>query len=244
MTDVEMKEAEIVGDELCYVISLRLPDSKYFDNISQTWYISKNDYLPRKWILNSSFNGKKEIRTITIENLEVNPDLPDSLFTLSTFPEGYEIERPEDRAKKEKPELLGTGTQAPDWTLKSGDGEEVSLTDYRGQIMILDFWGTWCPPCLEAMPELQRIHDKYEEITVIGASTNEPSNAEPVTFARNRDISYPIVLNGEKIIDDYNVRAFPTFYIIGKDGSILYHSAGYGDGTGKKIENVLDDILK
>ncbi|MBN2730839.1 MAG: redoxin domain-containing protein [Balneolaceae bacterium] len=245
LTDFKMKKTEKIGGEPCYVFTLYFPDNEYLTDISTTWYISKNDYLPRKYVKRAKFNGKKDIRTIQFKDLIVNPNLPDSLFTLSTFPEGYEIERPEDRAKKKEaePGLLELGTQAPDWTLKKADSTEVSLSDYLGQIIILDFWGTWCLPCLEAMPELQRIHEKYETVTVLGASTNEPANADPARFARNRDITYPILLNGEKIIHKYNVRSFPTFYIIDKDGKIIYRSEGYGDGTGKKIEEVLGNYI-
>lgn len=243
LSDYKIEDTEQVDGEPCYVLTLYFPDSEYFTDISDTWYISKKDYLPRKHIHRYSYNGKKKGTTLQFENLKANPDLPDSLFTLSTLPEGYEIERPEDRAKKKKPELLDAGTPAPGWTLKNGEGGDVSLRDYRGQIVILDFWGTWCLPCLEAMPELQRIHEKYEGITVLGVSTKEPVNAEPVKFARNRDITYPILLNGEKIIHNYHVRTFPTFYIIGKDGTILDHSEGYGDGTGELIEEVLDGYI-
>lgn len=243
MSDFKMQESKMIGGEPCYVFTLYFSDNEYLTDISTTWYISKNNYLPRKYVKQAKFNGKKDIRTIQFKDLIVNPKLPDSLFVLSPFPEGYEIEWPEDRAKEKKPKLLKPGIEAPDWMLKTTDSTKVSLSDYRGQIVIIDFWGTWCLPCLEAMPELQRIHEKYNEVTVLGVSTNEPANAEPEKFARNRNINYPILLDGEKIIHKYNVQSYPTFYIIDKDGKIIYRSEGYGGGTGKKIEEVLGNYI-
>lgn len=59
--------------------------------------------------------------------------------------------------------LLGEGKIAPEWTLKAPDGNSHSLNDYHGKILILDFWATWCGPCRQQMPKLQKVHEKYSK---------------------------------------------------------------------------------
>ena len=135
--------------------------------------------------------------------------------------------------------LLKIGTLAPDWTLVSNKGTNIQLTQLKGKVILLDFWGTWCVPCIKAMPEIQAIHDyfKNKQVEIIGVSVERDAKADPVGFVKKKGFTYPIVLNGASITEGYKVQIFPSLYIIDKQGKIIHaeHSGGR--------ENFKDDII-
>src|SRR5947199_8917493 len=79
---------------------------------------------------------------------------------------------------KEKTRLLAVGATAPDWELSDADGKLQTLAQYRGKIVVLDFWATWCGPCAEVMPQMQKLHEKYKDrgVTVFGVSSWEKND--------------------------------------------------------------------
>lgn len=135
--------------------------------------------------------------------------------------------------------LLEKGTKAPDWTLPSGNGKHISLKELKGKIVLLDFWGTWCVPCLKAMPEIQMIHDEFKDkqVEIIGVSVETDAKADPAGYVKRKGYTYTIVLDGHKITKDYKVVQFPTIYIIDKKGKIIY-----AEHSGNR-ENFREDII-
>ncbi len=142
---------------------------------------------------------------------------------------------------------LTDGKIAPEWTLKDPDGNSHSLTDYRGKIVLLDFWATWCGPCRQEMPKLQKVHEEYsaENVAVIGISTRE--KGDPEKFMSKNNYTYQLLLNGEKITEKYNVSGLPTLYIINQDGEIIYSKVGIKVGRKvngyQKIVNTIEKAL-
>ena len=131
---------------------------------------------------------------------------------------------------------------APDWELPGPDGEMQKLSDYRGQVVLMDFWATWCGPCIRAMPSLQGLHEKYADrgLAVIGVNCFERANGpDPIEFKKSRGLSYGLVLKGDDVARQYNVSGIPAFYIIGVDGRIIYSSTGYLDGKEREFEQVI-----
>lgn len=116
------------------------------------------------------------------------------------------------------------GFSAPDFTLPDLDSQEISLSDYRGSPVILNFWASWCPPCKAEMPAFQKAFQEYAgsdlQIIAINA-TNQDSIAAVLSFTEEHGITIPILLDQTGFVSkEYLVHSLPTTYFIGKDGTI------------------------
>jgi thiol-disulfide isomerase/thioredoxin len=123
-------------------------------------------------------------------------------------------------------------TLAPSWQLSDVDGKPVKLSDFKGKVVILDFWATWCPPCRMEIPGFVAIQKKYADkgFTVIGVSVDEegPSAVKPVVI--ELEVNYPIVVADAKIVSDYGgIEVIPTTFIIDRQGDISSVHEGFTD---------------
>jgi peroxiredoxin len=116
-----------------------------------------------------------------------------------------------------------TGFLAPDFTLVSTDGEQVSLSSLRGRPVVINFWATWCPPCRAEMPDLERLwlQDNPEGLVVLGVNQGEREDIV-VRYARDEvGTTFPLLLDTRLEVGAlYGVRAFPTTYFVDSDGRI------------------------
>lgn len=129
-------------------------------------------------------------------------------------------------------EFLATdeGKPAPAFALKTLDGRGVSLADYRGKVVLLDFWGTFCMPCVKALPELQALHAKYagDGFAVIGMTVDERlAMVKKATAAAK--VTYPIVQATAAEWAAYKVNALPSMVLVGRDGKIVKRYGGEAD---------------
>lgn len=126
-------------------------------------------------------------------------------------------------------QLQGDENKAPDFTLPDIAGENVSLSDYKGKVVIVDFWATWCPPCRRGIPDLISLQNKYKEkVAVIGISLDrENTKAGVPNFVNKMGINYPVVYFNDKVIIDFGgVSAIPTSFIIDQKGNIVKKMVG------------------
>ncbi len=128
--------------------------------------------------------------------------------------------------------------QAPEWELKDVAGKTVKSSDFKGKVVMLNFWGTWCPPCVAEIPDLIALQKQFADrgFTVIGAAY-EP-NPEAVTeFVKEHGINYPVVLADKETLAAFrNVEAFPTSIFIDRDGVVTTTTVGLMEpGTFEKI---------
>lgn len=125
-------------------------------------------------------------------------------------------------ATKEQKGLLQVGEQAPDFTLMDLNGEEHQLSDYKGQGVFVNFWGTWCKPCEKEFPLMEKQYQVYKDQGVQILAVNiAQSDYEVRQFAEQRDLTFPIVIDKTKsVMEAYNIRPLPTTLLVNAEGKI------------------------
>ena len=133
---------------------------------------------------------------------------------------------------------------ARDFTLKTLEGEEVTLTSLRGKVVLLDFWATWCSPCREAVPHLVALHKRYREkgLVLIGMSADKGEEAAVRRFVKAMDIPYMIIIAPDDLIRGYGVTALPTTVFIDRQGRIRERIIGFNSGIGKQLAERAEEL--
>jgi thiol-disulfide isomerase/thioredoxin len=151
--------------------------------------------------------------------------VPDSLFVFKPPSSAHEAPAPPFEAIKGSSIV---GTAAPDFTLSDANGRPVNLHDLRGNVVVVDFWATWCPPCRAEMPVLQQMHSELagKGLVVLGLDVGE--DAETVTaFAKQQSYSFPLLLGAEPSVSArYFVEAYPTTFVVDRRGRISFRDLG------------------
>jgi thiol-disulfide isomerase/thioredoxin len=150
-----------------------------------------------------------------------------------------------DANPEEKPLLLSAGDTAPDWMLADFQGREHKLSDLRGRVVLLDFWATWCGPCKQAMPELQKLHERLEArgLTVVGINQHENEKGDPAGYFQKMKYTYLGLVKGEKAAEAYGVNCIPHLFLIDSEGKLVEQHVGFGDELGKKLAEEIEKLL-
>ena len=121
------------------------------------------------------------------------------------------------------------GDKAPDFSLKSVDGKTIKLSDYKGKVVIVDFWATWCGPCRRGIPDLVSLQKEFKnDLVIIGISLDAEKTIKDVPgFVKSYSINYPIVYGDEKVVMAYGgIQSIPTAFIIDKKGNVVDRHIG------------------
>jgi peroxiredoxin len=124
------------------------------------------------------------------------------------------------------------GNQAPDFLLRDLDGRQVKLSSFKGTMVILDFWATWCPPCVREIPHFVELYEKYGNrgLVILGVSTDRKGVSVVNSFVRRHKVNYPILMADVKVKEAYGgIRSIPTTFVIDKTGKIQRRYVGYRD---------------
>ncbi|MDX1676433.1 TlpA disulfide reductase family protein [Arsukibacterium sp.] len=135
---------------------------------------------------------------------------------------------------------------APDFTLKALTGVNLRLAEQRGDIIVLNFWASWCGPCLQEMPALDKLASKYQPlgVQIWGVNVEADSTAAQKYLSKTR-VEFPILFDTENSVSErYQVQAMPTTVIINKDGNVHSVHRGYKPGYEQKYENDIKTLLR
>lgn len=131
---------------------------------------------------------------------------------------------------------------APDFTLKDVDGKLHKLSDYRGKVVMLNFWATWCPPCRFELPSMQRAYEKLKNEGVEFLAINLGEDADTIfTFTADYPVTFPLLMDIDSSVSNkYPVVGLPTSYFVGPNGHLIYRAIGSREWDEKEM---LDKIL-
>jgi len=135
---------------------------------------------------------------------------------------------------------------APDFVSENLRGGNTGLADYKGKIVLLNFWATWCMPCRAEMPSMEILWQKYKEqgLVIAAVSVDEGSRGRIETFSKLLDLSFPILLDPESEVSDlYKVSNMPTSFLIDRNGKIISRIVGTEEWTSPEAIQLVEDIL-
>ena len=140
----------------------------------------------------------------------------------------------------------GPAPAAPDFALPARDGGEVRLSELKGQVVMINFWATWCGPCRQEMPLLQQIHAKYEPLgfTMLGVNV-EPDSVAAQNWLKEMPVSFPIVFDRKsEVSSSFGVEAMPSSVLIDREGRVRHVHRGYKPGDEAVYADLVRGLVK
>jgi thiol-disulfide isomerase/thioredoxin/outer membrane lipoprotein-sorting protein len=216
----------------CYVLSIVLGVGSNKDNTR--YWIDRERYL----VLRESTDQTSRISTdsvmrsqrlVNFMSAAINEPAPDSAFSYTPPKGAIEIDRlePEALARKRNAPVNWIGQAAPDFTLTDLNGKTVSLQSLRGKAVLLNFWATWCGPCVAEMPHLEKLHREYENKGVIILGVDDEGAEVAQDYLKLHGYTFNTLIDGEKRVSRlYRINAIPQSFFITKDGKIAAYDIG------------------
>ena len=128
------------------------------------------------------------------------------------------------------------------WNISDETGVRIDPSTFQDEVVFLNFWATWCPPCIAELPEIQKIYDAYgDRVKFVLITSQSPGEVKP--FLSDRGYSLPIYYGGQKLPEKLQVRSIPTTYIISKDGAIASKKIGATDWDSRATRKIFDQLL-
>ena len=127
------------------------------------------------------------------------------------------------RPSREWVNSVVAGNVAPDFQLEDTEGKQVSLSALRGKVVLVNFWATWCPPCIEEMPSMERLNEVMagDDFVLLAINTEENGRSVVPAFLKNTPYTFPILYDDKGVVQKlYGVFKFPESFIIRKDGTV------------------------
>ena len=142
-----------------------------------------------------------------------------------------------------KRDVRSTGNVAPDFTLQDLSGKDIKLSDYKGKVVLLDFWATWCPPCRASIPGLEKIHKAYKDkgLVILAVSLDQGDWDSVKSFTTDYGITYIVLRGTEDVSEKYQVRTIPMLLVLDKEGRIQKRYLGFGND--QDLEDDIRSIL-
>ena len=138
------------------------------------------------------------------------------------------------------------GRPAPDFALKSSSGENLRLSEYRGDVVMINFWATWCGPCRQEMPLLDELYSRYQRVgfNLLGVNIDDDSG-RAMAMINELGVSFPVLFDSRKEVSKmYNVDAMPVTVIVDREGNVRHIHQGYKPGYEQKYLDEVRALLR
>ena len=138
------------------------------------------------------------------------------------------------------------GQAAPDFVLKSASGENLRLSEYRGDVVMINFWATWCGPCRQEMPLLDELHSRYNRVgfNLLGVNIDDDSR-EAMQMVKELGVSFPVLFDETKQVSKlYQVEAMPVTVLLDREGTVRHVHHGYKPGYEEKYLTEIRSLLR
>jgi thiol-disulfide isomerase/thioredoxin len=208
------------------------------------------DYCPfgqmKGFVLEYNMPGMDGKITFTASQVQAKP-LPDSLFVA---PEGYtpikpfELQRMVNAPRDPLPAALAEGTVPSDFQVTDMEGKKVALADFKGKVVVLNYWFIACQPCVAEMPLLNQLVKKYKGKDVVFLAVTFDGKEQVQRFLGASPFDYRIFPDERAAIKEMGIMAFPTNAVLDKEGRVVASKAGYSEKIGTELARAIDIALK
>lgn len=196
-------------------------------------YLDPLTHLPIKIISSLISLNRRQVEIYILSNIKINDSTIQNIDD-KNFLSSYTLKTPE-----EKPTESFVGKKSPDFTLNSFSGKKVSLSSLKGNVILLDFWETWCGPCVKSMPAVEELFKQYSNkgLMVIGIMSEEKSLESARLLVKNKGLTFTELVGNNAVEKMYDVTGVPKFILIDEEGQIIYESSnGFEDSLAKKLK--------
>lgn len=135
---------------------------------------------------------------------------------------------------------------APDFALKTVSGENARLSEHRGEVVMINFWASWCAPCRQEMPLLEELYTQYQPLgfTILGVNVEQDSS-KALAMLEDIPVSFPVLLDSQSSVSKlYKVVAMPTSILVDRDGNMRYLHHGYKPGYEEQYQQQVRELIK
>jgi peroxiredoxin len=203
--------------------------------------ISKDDSLPVQF---TRIFPTIQYEITTFSRLKFPVQKSDSIWSYDSFPKDFLRISEQESSEISRNKLTQTiGQIAPDWELPVLKGDSVKLSDLKGNLVLLEFWFQGCGACLQAIPDINDIQQKYgsKGLKVFGIEFQQTGNKGLTNYIKKCNIKYPTLYNGKEVSTAYGATSGPTIFLIGKDRKIIYVSSGFDKAA---LIKTIDENIK
>lgn len=226
---------------LCQVLEVQF-ESKQGPGTPHTFWIAKDSalVLQEMWddkIDMMGIEGKTHTK-IAYKSLRINQPIADALFTFVPPPNATEVDTFSFLKASSGPL---PGKPAPEFSLPTVEGKNASLSDFKGKTVLLDFWATWCVPCRQSTPVIEKLQSTFHEKGLVTLAVNVGEGPEVVKgYLTQHPSTLPNLLDLRKtVVNLYNVDSYPAFVLISGDGKVVYSSTGFGADSEAQLRAAL-----
>ena len=142
--------------------------------------------------------------------------------------------------------IIREGDRAPEFSLPALEGKAISLSSYRGKVVMVHFWATWCPPCVEELPALERLYRAYfgKDLEVLAVSVDEGGAGAVGQFMRKNGFALPVLLNPDQSVSrQYGTFKFPETYLVDREGIVRRKIIGAADWTSPEAQKFVQAMV-
>jgi len=149
--------------------------------------------------------------------------------------------------KKAEEKIVSESGKAPEFTFTSLQGSAIRLSELRGKVVIIEFWATWCPPCRESIPELNKVSEKFRDknFQLLGISVDKGGDAlsKVRDFVKEYSVVYPVMVDNGSVNVAYGVSGIPVMFIIDKEGKVVKRHMGFFPGLAETLSKEVEELL-